>query len=95
LPVARLWKRPLLAPSIGLGLELGGRTRPTLTANWNYPTAVRFGSGRISEHVEVCAISGIKKPLVTDAGLSDLAMIARAVSLCRSAGLSIAVFDGV
>ena len=68
----------------------------TLAANWNYPTAVRFGPGRISELVEACAMAGIKKPLlVTDPGLSGLAMIAGAVSLCRSEGLSVAVFDGV
>jgi alcohol dehydrogenase class IV len=68
----------------------------TLTGNWNYPTAVRFGPGRISELVGACAMAGIKKPLlVTDPGLSSLAMIAGAVSLCRSAGLSVAVFDGV
>jgi hypothetical protein len=35
-----------------------------LTANWNYPTVVRLGPGRIGELVEACAMSGIKKPLL-------------------------------
>src|SRR5258705_3411241 len=68
----------------------------TLTANWNYPTAVRFGPGRISEFADACRAAGIGKPLlVTDPGLSGLKMIADAVSHCRSAGLSVAVFDSV
>ena len=37
-------------------------------ANWNYPTAVRFGAGRIAELPDALKIAGIKKPLlVTDA----------------------------
>ena len=26
----------------------------TLRANWNYPTAIRFGAGRIAELAEAC-----------------------------------------
>ena len=26
----------------------------TLTGNWNYPTAMRFGPGRIAELAEAC-----------------------------------------
>ena len=41
----------------------------TLTANWNYPTAVRFGPGRIRELAEICTSIGLKAPLiVTDPG---------------------------
>ena len=44
----------------------------TLRANWNYPTSIRFGAGRISELAEACLVSGIRKPLlVTDAGLAN------------------------
>ena len=40
-------------------------------ANWSYPTAIRFGAGRISELAEACAAAGMKRPLlVTDRGLS-------------------------
>src|SRR5690606_16616984 len=39
-------------------------------ANWNYPTAVRFGAGRIAELPEALRTAGISRPLmVTDAGL--------------------------
>jgi alcohol dehydrogenase len=68
----------------------------TLKSNWNYPTAVRFGPGRIAELAEACAAAGIKKPLlVTDPGLSGLSMIADAIAHCRSSGLTVAVFDNV
>jgi len=43
------------------------------TANWSYPTAVRFGPGRIKEIPEACRAAGIDRPLlVTDAGLAPL-----------------------
>ncbi|EDM45826.1 iron-containing alcohol dehydrogenase [Marinobacter algicola] len=41
----------------------------TLSANWSYPTDIRFGAGRIAELGECCAEAGIKRPLlVTDRG---------------------------
>ena len=50
-----------------------------LRANWNYPTAVRFGVGRIAELPEACKAAGMKKPLlVTDPGLAKLPMIEEA-----------------
>ncbi len=68
----------------------------SLTGNWNYPTAIRFGAGRLKELPEACKAAGIAKPLlVTDPGLSKLPMIAVAVALAKKAGLGIAVFDGV
>lgn len=67
-----------------------------LTANWNYPTTVRFGPGRITELGVSCRAAGIARPLlVTDRGLSALPMISRATELCRAAGLRTAVFDGI
>ena len=67
-----------------------------LTANWSFPTSVRFGPGRISELAASCRAAGITRPLlVTDRGLSGLPMIARAVELCREGGLAASVFDGV
>ncbi len=45
-----------------------------LTANWNYPTSIRFGAGRIAELAEVCRSRGIERPLlVTDSGLANAA----------------------
>ncbi len=67
-----------------------------LTGNWNYPTAIRFGAGRLKELPDACKAAGIARPLlVTDPGLSKLPMIAEAVALSKKAGLGIAVFDGV
>ena len=45
----------------------------TLSGNWNYPTAIRFGAGRIAELAEACRAAGIKRPLlVTDRGLPPI-----------------------
>ena len=67
-----------------------------LTANWNYPTAVRFGLGRASEIGAACQDLGMQKPLlVTDPGLAALPMIADAVQSCKDAGLECAVFSNV
>jgi alcohol dehydrogenase class IV len=68
----------------------------TLRGNWNYPTAVRFGAGRIAELPDACQTLGIKRPLlVTDAGLARLPMIEHAVTSCRSEGLACEVFSDV
>ena len=67
-----------------------------LRGNWNYPTAIRFGAGRIAELPDACRTLGIERPLlVTDPGLAGLPMIARAVQACREAGLAIGVFSEV
>jgi alcohol dehydrogenase class IV len=56
-------------------------------ANWNYPTAIRFGAGRIAELGEVCRGVGIRRPLlVTDPALAKLEMVAEAVA-AAGAGL--------
>ncbi|HEV7329007.1 MAG TPA: iron-containing alcohol dehydrogenase [Bosea sp. (in: a-proteobacteria)] len=68
----------------------------TLKANWNYPTAVRFGPGRIGELAQACAAAGIERPLlVTDSGLSGLPMIKDAMALLNAAGLTVTLFDRV
>ena len=67
-----------------------------LTANWSYPTAVRFGPGRIAELAASCHAAGIARPLlVTDSGLSALPIIAQSTKLCRAGGVAAAVFDGI
>jgi alcohol dehydrogenase class IV len=66
------------------------------TANWSYPTAVRFGAGRINELAEACRAAGIGRPLlVTDAGLAKLPITAKAIGLLKEAGLPVAVFSEV
>jgi alcohol dehydrogenase class IV len=67
-----------------------------LRANWSYPTAVRFGAGRIVELPEACRAAGISKPLfVTDAGLAKLEVTARALDILQKAGLKAALFSDV
>lgn len=73
-----------------------GDARPTLTANWSYPTAIRFGPGRIGELAEACKVAGIARPLlVTDAGLAKLDITAQAMTLLDDAGLSPALYCDV
>jgi alcohol dehydrogenase class IV len=44
--------------------------------NWNYPTKIWFGVGRIADLPAACAEAGISKPLlVTDPGLKEMAMV--------------------
>jgi alcohol dehydrogenase class IV len=67
-----------------------------LRGNWNYPTAIRFGAGRIVELADACAEVGIGRPLlVTDRGLAANAMIAEAAARLRSAGLPLEIFADV
>jgi alcohol dehydrogenase len=66
------------------------------SANWSYPTAIRFGAGRISELAESCQAAGIKKPLlVTDRGLASLPITTQALDLLEAAGLGRAMFSEV
>ncbi len=68
----------------------------TLSSNWNYPTAVRFGAGRIAELAKVCGAAGMGKPLlVTDPGLAGLPMIADGLAALNEAGLQAAVFSDI
>jgi alcohol dehydrogenase len=65
-------------------------------ANWNYPTAVRFGAGRIRELPEALRAAGIAKPLlVTDAGLVNLPVTQSSLALLREAGIEVGVFADV
>ena len=57
-------------------------------ANWNYPTAVRFGAGRIAELPDALKATGIKKPLlVTDAGLVNLPVTQNTREAAQGRGL--------
>jgi alcohol dehydrogenase class IV len=67
-----------------------------LKGNWNYPTAIRFGAGRVRELPDACRAMGVDRPLlVTDTGLAALPMIAAAAAACRAAGLDCEVFADV
>lgn len=67
-----------------------------LTNNWSYPTAMRFGAGRIAEIADACAATGIKRPLlVTDKGLAALDITTNTLDLLEAAGLGRAMFSDV
>ena len=60
-----------------------------LQNNWSYPTAIRFGAGRISEIGEACVATGMKNPLlVTDKGLASMEITTRTLDLLDGAGFS-------
>ncbi|MEO5619714.1 MAG: iron-containing alcohol dehydrogenase [Cypionkella sp.] len=64
--------------------------------NWSYPTAIKFGVGRIAELAEQCRAAGVTKPLfVTDKALARLPITAAAVASLKDAGLGAAVFSEV
>jgi len=64
--------------------------------NLNYPTAIKFGAGRIKELADHCRASGIMRPLfVTDPGLAAMPMVQAVVEDVKRAGLDIKVFSDV
>jgi alcohol dehydrogenase len=68
----------------------------SIRANWSYPTAIKFGAGRLTELPEACTQAGIKRPLlVTDRGLASMAITQRALDILDSAGLGRAMFAEV
>ncbi|EBA09223.1 iron-containing alcohol dehydrogenase [Sagittula stellata] len=68
----------------------------SLTGNWSYPTAIKFGAGRISELPGACAQAGITRPLlVTDRGLADLPITAQTLDILEQAGLGRGLFAEV
>ena len=65
-------------------------------ANWNYPTAVRFGAGRIAELPDALKVAGIKKPLlVTDAGLAALPVTQKVLADLKAGGIEVGLFSDV
>jgi alcohol dehydrogenase len=65
-------------------------------ANWNYPTAMRFGAGRIAELAEACRNSGMTRPLlVTDPFLATQPMTQQALDSLKDAGLGAALFSAI
>ena len=66
------------------------------TANWSYPTSIRFGAGRISELPEAVRAAGIARPLlVTDKALATLPITRAALDLLDGAGLKPGLFAEV
>ena len=61
--------------------------------NWSYPTAIKFGVGRIAELADHAASIGLIRPLlVTDKALASLPITAAALDVLSAAGLGRAGF---
>ncbi len=64
--------------------------------NLNYPTAIKFGAGRIKELADHCRATGIMRPLfVTDPALAAMPMAQAIIEDVRRAGLGVTVFSDV
>jgi alcohol dehydrogenase class IV len=59
-----------------------------LRGNWNYPTTIWAGPGRIAELAAACAFAGMTRPLiVTDEGLVNTPMLKSALASLKHAAL--------
>ena len=66
------------------------------SANWSYPTAVRFGAGRIKELPAAVKAAGITRPiLITDKALAALPITRNALALLEEAGMKAGLFAEV
>lgn len=67
-----------------------------MASNWNYPTQIRVGAGRINELPELCRTAGINRPLVvTDPGLAGLPMTRDLLAMLDTAGIDTGLFADV
>jgi alcohol dehydrogenase class IV len=67
-----------------------------LTGNWNYPTSVKFGVGRIKELAGHAKAAGMKNPLfVTDPVVAQLPMTAKVLEQLASDGCKAAIFSAI
>jgi alcohol dehydrogenase len=65
-------------------------------SNWNYPTPIRFGAGRVAELAEACRAAGMTSPLiVTDPFLATQPMLHKALDALNADGLKAAIFSGI
>lgn len=78
-------------------MVIGDMNKPDYySGNWNFPTPIRFGPGRISELPDACRELGMSRPLlVTDSGLADSDIVRRTVAVCHDAALPCSVFSQV
>ncbi len=66
------------------------------SANWNYPTNIRVGAGRINELAELCQSLEMYSPLlITDPGLAALPMVKKVIADVNAAGLSCGLFSAI
>lgn len=68
----------------------------SFTANWNYPTNIKVGAGRISELAGLCKNLGMQSPLlITDPGLAKLSTTRRVIDEVHSEGLECGIFSDI
>lgn len=68
----------------------------TYSANWNYPTNVKVGAGRISELADLCKSMDMQCPLlITDPGLAALPMLEKVVGDLNASGLRCGLFSAI
>lgn len=66
------------------------------SVNWSYPTAIKFGPGRIRELADHCKAIGLRRPLlVTDRALAALPITTQALDILEAGGLGRAMFAEV
>jgi alcohol dehydrogenase class IV len=64
--------------------------------NWNYPTPIRFGVGRLSELADACRQLSMTKPLlITDPGIAELPMTKKALDQNAADGLPTGLFSNI
>lgn len=64
--------------------------------NWNYPTTIWFGNGRINEIAGACKKLGIKNPLfVTDEGLVELDIVEKTRKILERDQVPFTVYSNV
>jgi len=67
-----------------------------MSTNWNFPTTIWFGAGRINDLPLSCQKIGIKKPLlVTDNGLVKLDIVENAQRILKEAGIDFTTYSNV
>ncbi len=67
-----------------------------VAANFNFPTNIRFGAGRVKDLPALSREAGMAAPLlVTDPALAEMAMTKEVVSDLAAAGLKVRVFSDV
>jgi alcohol dehydrogenase class IV len=68
----------------------------SLSANWNYPTNIKVGAGRVKELPGLCRDMGMQSPLlVTDPGLAELPVIAQVMDMLKAAKLSPGLYTAI
>ncbi len=66
------------------------------SANWNYPTNIKVGAGRIKELGGLCVALGMKAPLlITDPGIAALGFLPEVIDDVQAQGLRCGLFSAI